>query len=89
MQIQLHKYACTQIHKTHIHTNIQPLGLRREAAVIGMTERYKRQAQHLPYAKIVNDWKENRKIKKRSILKVEKYKQEKHHLHPSNDHLLI
>ena len=26
----------------HIHTNIQPLGLRREAAVIEMTERYKR-----------------------------------------------
>ena len=67
----------------HIHTNIQPLGVRSEAAVIEMTERYKRQETHLPNAKIVHDWKENSRIQKRSILKVEKQLQEKHHL-PEN-----
>ena len=67
----------------HIHTNIQPLGLRREAAVIEMTERYKRQEAHLPNAQIVHDWKESTRIQKRSILKVEKQLQEKHHL-PEN-----
>ena len=67
----------------HIHTNIQPLGLRREAAVIEMTERYRRQEDHMPNARIVQDWKENSRIQKRSILKVEKQLQEKHHL-PEN-----
>ena len=67
----------------HIHTDIQPLGLRREAAVLEMAERYRREEDHKPNAKIVHSWKENTRIKKRSILKVEKRLQEKHHL-PQN-----
>ena len=67
----------------HIHTNIQPLGLRREAAVLEMVERYRREDEDKPNAKIVREWKENNRIKKNSILKVEKRIQEKHQL-PSN-----
>ena len=67
----------------HIHTDIQPLGLRREAAVLEMAERYRREEDHKPNAKIVHSWNENTRIKKRSILKVEKRLQEKHHL-PQN-----
>ena len=67
----------------HVHTNIQPLGLRREAAVLEMTERYKRQEEHLPNSKIVNEWKENTRLKKKSVLKVERKLQEKYHL-PEN-----
>ena len=74
----------------HIHTNIQPIGLRREAAVLEMTERYRRQEKHLPNAKIVNEWKENTRIQKKSILKVEKKLQEKHHLpeHRKTEHFI-
>ena len=64
----------------HIHTNIQPLCFRRDAAVLEMTEKYRRQEKHIPNSKIVNNWKENTRLKKRSILKVEKKLQEKHKL---------
>ena len=67
----------------HIHTNVQPLGLRREAAVLEMVERYRREDDDHPNAQIVKQWKENTRIKKSSILKVEKSLQENHHL-PSN-----
>ena len=67
----------------HIHTNIQPLGLRREAAVMEMTERYRRQERNLPNSKIVHEWKENTRLKKKSILKVERKLQEKYNL-PEN-----
>ena len=64
----------------HIHTNIQPLGLRRDAAVMEMAERYRRQEEHQPNKKIVKKWKENKRIKKRSVLKVEKRLQERYQL---------
>ena len=67
----------------HIHTNVQPLKLRREAAVLEMVERYRREDDDKPNAQIVKEWKENNRIKKNSILKAEKKLQEKHHL-PSN-----
>ena len=67
----------------HIHTNIQPLGLRREAAVLEMTERYRRQEKETPNSKIVNEWTEDERLKKKSLLKVEKKLQEKYHL-PEN-----
>ena len=41
---------------------------------------YRRQEKHIPNSKIVNNWKENTRLKKRSILKVEKKLQEKHKL---------
>ena len=64
----------------HIHTNVQPLGLRREAAVLEMVERYRREDEDKPNANIVKEWKENNRIKKKSILKVEMKIQDKHHL---------
>ena len=67
----------------HIHTNVQPLGLRREAAVLEMVERYRRDDPDKPNTKIVENWRENTRIKKNSILKVEKKLQAKHHL-PDN-----
>ena len=67
----------------HIHTNVQPLKLRREAAVLEMVERYRREDDDKPNAQIVKEWKENNRIKKNSILKAKKKLQEKHHL-PSN-----
>ena len=67
----------------HIHTNVQPLRLRREAAVLEMVERYRREDDDQPNAQIVKGWKENTRIKKNSILKAEKQLQEKHHL-PAN-----
>ena len=67
----------------HIHTNVQPLGLRREAAVLEMVERYRREDDDHPNAEIVKQWKENTRIKKSSILKSEKCLQNKPNL-PSN-----
>ena len=67
----------------HIETNIQPLGLRREAAVLEMVERYKRGDKSEDNTKLVESWKPNTRIKQKSILKVEKALQEKHHL-PTN-----
>ena len=67
----------------HIHTNVQPLRLRREAAVLEMVERYRREDDDQPNAMIVKEWKENTRIQKTSILKAEKRLQENHHL-PSN-----
>ena len=67
----------------HIETNIQPLGLRREAAVLEMVERYKRADETEDNTKLINSWKPNTRIKQKSILKVEKALQEKHHL-PTN-----
>jgi len=60
----------------HIHTNIQPLGLRRDAAVMEMAERYRRQEEHQPNKKIVKKWKESKRIKKRSVLKARFIKNE-------------
>ena len=49
----------------HIHTNVQPLGLRREAAVLEMVERYRREDEDKPNANIVKEWRENNRIKKK------------------------
>ena len=67
----------------HIHTDVQPLSLRREAAVLEMVERYRREDVDKPNAKIVKNWTENQRIKKNSILKIERKIQMKHHL-PDN-----
>ena len=56
----------------HIHTDVQPLSLRREAAVLEMVERYRREDVDKPNAKIVKNWRENQRIRKNSILKTEK-----------------
>lgn len=61
-----------------IDSNIEPLNLRREAAVVDMVERYRRSDKETPNRKIVDKWTPNEKIKQRSILKVEKKLQEKY-----------
>lgn len=66
-----------------IDVDIEPLGLRREGAVIEMVERYKRSDQDNPNRKIVEEWKQDHRIQQNSILKIEKKLQEKHQL-PGN-----
>ena len=63
-----------------IDSNIEPLNLRREASVVEMVERYRRSDKETPNRKIVDKWTPNEKIKQKSILKVEKKLQEKHHM---------
>ena len=66
-----------------IDSNIEPLSLRREATVVEMVERYRRCDKDDPNRKIVDQWSLKENIKQKSILKVEKKLQEKHHL-PNN-----
>ena len=66
-----------------IDVDIEPLGLRREASVIEMVERYKRSDPEHPNRKIVEEWIEDNRIQQNSILKIEKKLQEKHQL-PGN-----
>ena len=66
-----------------IDSNVEPLCLRREATVVEMVERYRRCDKDNPNRKIVDSWSPNDDIKQKSIMKVEKILQEKHHL-PTN-----
>ena len=66
-----------------IHTDIEPLALRREAAAIEMVERYRRKPKDHPNRKVVDSWTPNNRIQKKSILMVENELQLKHHL-PGN-----
>jgi len=66
-----------------IDSNIEPLNLRREAAVVEMVERYRRSDKDNPNRGIVDRWKPDDRIKQKSILKVERRLQEKHHM-PEN-----
>jgi len=53
-----------------IHTNIEPMQNRREAAVVEAIERYKRQNTHHPNRIIVDEPRPQQRIKKKSILSV-------------------
>ena len=64
----------------YIDADITPLNLRGEAAVIEMTERYRRAQDDHPNNKIVREWKESNRIKQKSILKVDTELQHKHNL---------
>ena len=68
----------TPIAACEIDCNIEPLELRREAAVLEMVERYRRTEDSTPNKSIIDNWKPNDRIKQKSILKVEKILQEKH-----------
>ena len=70
----------TPIAACEIDCNIEPLELRREAAVLEMVERYRRAEAPTPNRSIIDNWRPNERIKQKSILKVEKKLQEKHHL---------
>ena len=63
-----------------IDSNIEPISLRRETAVVEMVERYRRSDEESPNRKIVEKWSESDNIKQMSIMKIEKKLQEKHHL---------
>ena len=51
-----------------IHTNIEPLGLRREKSVLELYERTLRMPQKHPSRKLVENWKVKKKLKHQSIL---------------------
>ena len=70
-----------------IDVDIEPLELRREAAVIEMVERYRREDKGHPNRKIVEEWKLDNRIQQNSVLKIEKRLQEKHHLPGSREPL--
>ena len=53
-----------------VHTNVEPLNIRREAAVIETVERMKRQDAEHPNRKIVENYKADQRIKKKSILSI-------------------
>ena len=53
-----------------IHTNIEPMQIRREAAVIETIEKYKRQDKDNPNRTIVDGKRPKQRIKKKSILSV-------------------
>ncbi|GFS09379.1 reverse transcriptase-like protein [Elysia marginata] len=66
-----------------IHTNIEPLGLRRDAAVMNMVERYKRSDKSHPNRQLIDTWKPTGRLKQKSVMDIATYLQEKHHL-PNN-----
>ena len=53
-----------------VHTNVEPLSIRREAAVVETVERMKRQESEHPNKKIVEKYNPVQRIKKKSILSV-------------------
>ena len=63
-----------------IHTNIEPLKFRREAAVLEGVERYKRLQKDHPNRKLVESARPNLRLKKKSILDLAEDLQEKHRL---------
>ncbi|GFR94444.1 hypothetical protein ElyMa_004403200 [Elysia marginata] len=66
-----------------INTNIKPLGLRRDAAVMNMVERYKRFDKSHPNRQLIDTWKPTGRFKKKSVVNIAIYPKEKHHL-PNN-----
>ena len=72
-----------------IHTNIEPLNLRREAAVIQMVERYRRLDKQHPNRQIVEKWTPHKRIKHKSILDIAFKIEEKHHLPTNRENLIV
>ena len=66
-----------------IHTNVEPLNLRREAAVMETVERYKRLDPNHPNRKLVDNWKSTKRIQRESVLDIALKLEDKHHL-PTN-----
>ena len=66
-----------------IHTNIEPMHLRREAAVVETYERYRRQERDHPNRKLVEHQRPAQRIQKKSILTVAEKLKEKYRL-PEN-----
>ena len=60
----------TQTAVCEVHTNVEPLNIRREAAVIETVERIRRQDKAHPNRRIVDGHKSDQRLKKRSILSI-------------------
>ena len=63
-----------------IHTNVEPMQIRREAAVVETIERYKRQETDHPNRKLLEDPRPEQRIKKKSILSVAENLKDKYKL---------
>ena len=63
-----------------IHTNVEPLRLRREAAVVETLERYQRQDENHPNKIILEQQRPKQRIKKKSILSVAEELKEKYQM---------
>ena len=63
-----------------IHTNIEPMQIRREAAVVETIERYKRQSEDHPNRKVIEEPRSAQRIKKKSIMSVAEELREKYTL---------
>ena len=63
-----------------IHTNVEPLRLRREAAVVETLERYQRQDENHPNKIILEQQRPKQRIKKKSILSVAEELKEKYEM---------
>lgn len=70
----------TPIAACEIHTNIEPLDLRREASVVEMVERYKRLDNHHPNKQLIDKWESRTRLKKKSTLHVAQELEMKYHL---------
>ncbi|GFR93496.1 RNA-directed DNA polymerase from mobile element jockey [Elysia marginata] len=73
----------TQTAACEIHTNIEPLRLQRDEAVMNMVERYKRSDKSHPNRQLIDTWKPTGRLKQKSVMDIATYLQEKHHL-PNN-----
>ena len=63
-----------------IEASIEPLDLRRDRTILETVERYRRQDIDHPNRKIIENWKEVRRLKQNSLLDVAKKEADKHHL---------
>ncbi|GFS16740.1 hypothetical protein ElyMa_006804500 [Elysia marginata] len=66
-----------------IHTNIKPLGLRRDAAVMNVVERYTGSDKSHPNRQLIDTWKPTGRLKQKSVMDIATYLQEKLYL-PNN-----
>ena len=70
----------TPTHACEIHTNLEPLTLRREKATVEMYERSKRMNTKHPARRLVDNWKPQRRLKHKSVLHHAADISKKHHL---------
>ena len=72
-----------------IHTNVEPLNIRREAAVVETVERMKRQKENHPNKKIVENYRHTERIKKKSVLSMANRLAEKYNMPDERETVLL
>ena len=72
-----------------VHTNVEPMKLRRDAAVIETVERYRRQDQNHPNRVITNDTRPAQRIRKKSILSVADSLKDKYKLPENREEICL